>query len=100
MNTQSVDGIKFPDGDLDHVCEGAAPGSWCYLRGSDGQIRSIAMMLPGFTFPQAINIQPHSTPGRPSWSLSGDPDRPTLSPSLHLVGHWHGWMREGRFVSC
>lgn len=24
----------------------------------------------------------------------------TLSPSLHLVGHWHGWIRNGEVISC
>jgi hypothetical protein len=23
----------------------------------------------------------------------------TLSPSLHCVGHWHGWLRDGMVVS-
>jgi hypothetical protein len=100
MNTESVDGTKLPDGDLNSLCEGAGPGSWCYLRTPDGQIRNIAMMLPGQTVPQAIDIAPHGTHGRPQWTLSGDLERPTLSPSIHLVGFWHGWLREGRFVSC
>jgi hypothetical protein len=24
----------------------------------------------------------------------------TLSPSIHHVGHWHGWLRDGVLVSC
>ena len=24
----------------------------------------------------------------------------TLSPSLHLVGHWHGWLKSGVLTSC
>lgn len=34
------------------------------------------------------------------WQWDGNEDAPTLTPSLHLVGTWHGWMRNGELVSC
>lgn len=34
------------------------------------------------------------------WSLSGTREAPTLSPSLHWVGVWHGWLRDGQLTSC
>lgn len=36
------------------------------------------------------------------WEWDGDLDSPTLSPSLHKQGGcgWHGWLRNGEFVSC
>lgn len=34
------------------------------------------------------------------WSLSGTEDRPTLSPSLHWVGVWHGFLEDGYLRSC
>ncbi len=34
------------------------------------------------------------------WSLSGTRDKPTLSPSLHWVGYWHGWLKDGFLQSC
>lgn len=34
------------------------------------------------------------------WSLSGDLDTPTLHPSLHAVGYWHGWVRQGKLVEA
>lgn len=34
------------------------------------------------------------------WKFNGDPDKPTLTPSLHWVGMWHGWLREGELISC
>lgn len=39
-------------------------------------------------------------PNGAQWSLSGTAEAPTLSPSLHWVGFWHGWLREGRLESC
>jgi hypothetical protein len=34
-----------------------------------------------------------------SWGFDGNLDRPTLTPSVHHVGHWHGYIRAGRMVS-
>jgi hypothetical protein len=36
----------------------------------------------------------------PSWQWDGNEDAPTLSPSVHHVGHWHGWLRNGVWESC
>lgn len=36
----------------------------------------------------------------PSWEWNGSIDSPTLTPSVHRVGHWHGWLRGGVWVSC
>ncbi len=34
------------------------------------------------------------------WQLSGSKEQPTLTPSIHHVGCWHGWLRNGELVSC
>ncbi len=34
------------------------------------------------------------------WTWDGNQERPTLSPSIHCVDHWHGYLRAGRFESC
>ncbi|WP_226557835.1 DUF6527 family protein [Salipiger thiooxidans] len=36
----------------------------------------------------------------PSWNWNGRTDAPTLLPSVHMVGHWHGWLRDGYWESC
>ena len=33
-----------------------------------------------------------------SWTLSGTVAAPTLRPSLHIRGVWHGWMTDGELV--
>jgi hypothetical protein len=35
-----------------------------------------------------------------SWNWNGSLDRPTLVPSVHHVGHWHGWLTDGVWRSC
>lgn len=36
---------------------------------------------------------------QPSWKFDGNRERPTLTPSVHVIGHWHGWLRAGRMES-
>jgi hypothetical protein len=36
----------------------------------------------------------------PTWNWNGSLDKPTLQPSVHHVGHWHGWLRNGVWESC
>lgn len=32
-----------------------------------------------------------------TWEWDGQRKTPTLSPSIHHIGHWHGWLRKGYF---
>lgn len=34
------------------------------------------------------------------WGWDGNEDAPTLTPSLHVIGHWHGWVRAGMLVEA
>ena len=34
------------------------------------------------------------------WTWDGDEDKPTLEPSLHAIGVWHGWVRDGMLVEA
>lgn len=31
----------------------------------------------------------------PSWKWNGSIDKATLEPSVHHIGHWHGWLTDG-----
>lgn len=56
----------------------AASGNWCYSRWTIG-------------YPNDNGAQ---------WAWDGNEDAPTLSPSLHAVGVWHGWVRHGYLVEA
>lgn len=43
---------------------------------------------------------PHTSENDATWKWNGSLDAPTLEPSVHHRGHWHGWLREGVWVSC
>lgn len=34
------------------------------------------------------------------WEWDGNEEKPTLTPSVHTFGHWHGWVREGMLVEA
>lgn len=36
----------------------------------------------------------------PSWQWNGSLDKPTLTPSVHQEGHWHGYLTDGIWSSC
>jgi hypothetical protein len=36
----------------------------------------------------------------PSWQWDGNTEVPTLSPSVHHVGHWHGFLTKGVWETC
>lgn len=39
-------------------------------------------------------------PAKTYWQRTGDTfETLTLSPSIHCVGHWHGWVRDGQVIS-
>lgn len=34
------------------------------------------------------------------WGWDGNREKPTLTPSVHTFGHWHGWVRNGEMVEA
>jgi hypothetical protein len=66
--------------------------------GSDG-IRVLKAKLPGGHFCTCAINGPHG------WQFNGDLQRPNMTPSIKVsapeLGElWHGFLRDGRFVSC
>lgn len=45
-------------------------------------------------------IKPHKLHNGASWTWDRNKENPTLKPSLHWVGSWHGHLTAGKFVSC
>jgi len=38
--------------------------------------------------------------GPSGWRVEGQLPDVTVQPSVHAVGRWHGWIRDGQLVSC
>lgn len=35
-----------------------------------------------------------------AWKWDGNIERPTLTPSINHINHWHGYLTNGEFVEC
>lgn len=35
-----------------------------------------------------------------AWTWDGNRERPTIAPSIHVIGHWHGFVENGQIRSC
>lgn len=82
--------------DIDEVR--ASPGAFEYYQDGDRFPAGMIYCCPcGCGATGALRFRPAQSP---SWDWDGNRDAPTLSPSVHHVGHWHGWLRGGVWVSC
>lgn len=95
VKTKPVAALRTNDID-DH----ARPGAFeYYVNGREPQkIAGMLYACPcGCGNVGALDFKPAPSP---SWQWDGNLDEPTLSPSVHHVGHWHGWLRKGVWESC
>lgn len=82
---------------LDDLSSNGQLGDWCFynddkdmfLRYPDGSERGDIVHL-------YIN-HPEKTP---SWQWDGNREAPTLSPSINVIGRWHGWLRAGKLETA
>jgi hypothetical protein len=78
----------------------ATPGAFEFYvsRGSMGKPAGLIYCCPcGCGRTGALAFRPAPSP---SWEWDGNREKPTLKPSVHHVGHWHGYLRDGVWVSC
>ena len=47
-----------------------------------------------------ITRKPVAEKNEGEWSWDGNAERPTLEPSIHMIGVWHGWVKGGRLVEA
>jgi uncharacterized protein DUF6527 len=78
---------------FDEVC---ATGVGAYF--FTDNFTSMILWLPNDHAPSSIRCT--NSPEHPRWTLSGTPEKPTLRPSLHSPGVWHGWLTDGEFTDC
>lgn len=86
---------------VENIDEGAglSPGAY-EIRRFDGET-GIAFRCPcGCGREGYLPIRPQDV--GPSWEFNGNDDAPTVSPSVLFTGgcQWHGWLRNGEWVSC
>lgn len=68
--------------------------------------KSICMAHPsptgqGWTYIQIpLYRQGEEKPAPAAWLWDGNTTAPTLSPSIHTHGHWHGFVQAGKMVEA
>lgn len=90
----------------------AQPGAFYYWRDSEESRRGIIHSCPcGCGQLGNLNLAPAPAGTRPLWTNTGTRERPTLTPSVGIKAfrpdqsieadgfHWHGWLRNGVWVS-
>jgi len=79
-------GDSFYDDDYLHICISAA---------HTGK-RALIVILPGHVYFCVYSKQiTDSVMHEPGWTVSGEPDSLTLSPSVNVKGVWHGFISNG-----
>ena len=106
MNTESVNlrRVKIPL-ETDSKTE---PGDFAWDfdmsdyadRKTTSKTHFLYVHLPGETNWGAIEVCEGVPGGDRVWGWDGNEDKPTLTPSIHHVGVWHGFLRAGRLESC
>jgi len=94
VKTAPVKAQRFED--IDQVA--AHPGAFEFFKSGDRYPAGMIFSCPcGCGARSSLDFRPHASP---SWDWDGNWEAPTLSPSVHHVGHWHGWLRAGIWESC
>lgn len=95
-NKESCDMKRVADDDS--VINGP-PGAFSIERLKGGQ--SVMFFKLPNSYVGMIRLRPiiEGSPN-PSWEWDSNEDKPTLKPSVHLTGRWHGWFKNGRMQSC
>ena len=79
---------------------GVGDFTWRFV-GGDQRVLVVAIPAvsrPGWLLSEwTIN---HRNESNAQWQWNGNEERPTLAPSLHAVGIWHGHVREGKLVEA
>lgn len=76
-------------------------GAFLVVENPPGNL-GLRMNLPGDCSPDYIPIVrgPATGTGHDPWGWDGNYDAPTLVPSIHAKGIWHGFLEKGFFRSC
>lgn len=90
MNTQSIETRKVASGAIER------PGDFTFSE----DFSRIYICLPGQEHPDCLKIQRGAPGGDRVWGWDGNTEKPTLVPSIHAPGQWHGHLRAGRLQSC
>lgn len=99
--------------DWDDLNENGLIGDWAFFEGGEPKMMYIAFRYPrpstetlpeGYHMPDRGHVGhvPITTGEKQAqcWLWDGNREAPTISPSIDIVGVWHGFIRNGELVSA
>ncbi len=96
--------VKLPPGGVKAVAvddisdrQNSPPGAFKFFA-AGGRVVGLNYRCPcGCGSLAPLDFKPAESP---SWNWDGNREAPTLSPSVHHEGHWHGYLRGGIWVDA
>ncbi len=99
--------------DLEDLHKNGQIGDWCFMTEksngqlilwlrypvSDPQWQEFYREAPELNRGDLVAI-PVTGDSHHAWQWDGNREAPTLTPSINVIGRWHGWLREGKLVSA
>lgn len=87
--------------DIDTLRAEKAAGALVFRLRGDGALGGIAFICPCGCARESY-LPARGQGHTQEWDWDGNRDAPTLRPSVHQVGgcQWHGWLRNGEWMSC
>lgn len=87
------------------VNDSKEPGSFTYYVNGEAKVVGLLYRCPcgcgrlgGLPFgPKSEDDIKHS---RATWDWNGNREVPTLTPSIHHVNHWHGFLTDGMWIQA
>lgn len=75
------------------------PGEWSFV----DDYTAIWVHVPHHDAMMGLVRLPISSTGSdvpPVWAWDGNKEKPTLTPSINVIGVWHGWLRAGKLIDA
>ena len=70
-------------------------GQFCYSRNANGSPTWVHFWPVDSICPLSASVAPQRNDIGVTWTLTGSEEAPTLSPSVHAKGVWHGFLTNG-----
>lgn len=100
----SVDAVRLPGPYFPEDRSQVRAGQFVWDQEDNNGCRCLWIVLPqkpgAHLHIDSIKCHKGEPLGERVWGWDGNLDAPTLTPSIHWPGVWHGFLRAGRLVSC
>lgn len=77
-----------------------AEGNWQtkaapYFEKHNAHRKPLWVKMPGGHGGTAFCVDSIASTGGEGWEVTGEPPKITVHPSIHIIGRYHGWIRDG-----